>query len=100
MPICIMHNYVPYAHVHNLPHLCTVAAKKNSDVSIPFCPVQTEVKQPFHAQIWKQDGAEDGNGHVWSTIPAAASTKKKKCLESLRKPKEALLYPLMWLLNF
>ena len=37
------------------------SSQKNGDVSIPFRPVQMEVKQLFHAQKSKQDGAEIGN---------------------------------------
>ena len=74
----------------------TVAAKKKSgDVSVPFRPVQTEAKQPFHAQ-------KNGNGTVQGTATGKRWTccrlfqsqlARKRCLESLRRPKEALLYP-------
>ena len=43
------HRFFQSAPVYVHTCVCTVDTKK-SDVSIPFCLVQTEVKQLFHAQ--------------------------------------------------
>ena len=50
-----------YKHMRLITQIYgTVATKKNSDGSILFHPVQTEVKQAFYTlSKWKRDGAEE-----------------------------------------
>ena len=40
------------------------SSQKNGDVSVSFCPVQTEVKWPFMHKKRKLDEEEDGNGQA------------------------------------
>ena len=72
----------------------TVAAKKT--VTFQFRSVPSRQKQNGRSvhKKWKWDGAGDDDGQamdVLLTIPIVVSTKRR--LESLRRPKEALLYP-------
>ena len=64
-------------------------------VSVPFCPVQMEAKRPFHAQKIEtgrgggRRRSSDGKCRQLFQLQLA----RKRRLESLRKPKEASLYP-------
>ena len=71
---------------------------KNSDISVSFCPIQTEVKQLFHAQHMETewDGVYIAIGkryNLQSTISIVASMKKmpvesKKAKRIITLPKQ------------
>ena len=88
-----MHSFLVEDHIYS-------SHQKNGDVSVPFCPVQMEVKWPFHAQ---KNGNRTGQRlalgkrrKVQSTIPIIASTKKtlgesKKAKRSITLSKQSHL---------
>ena len=70
------------------------SSQKKGDISVLLGPIQTKAKWPFHTR-------KNGNGTGWGTAMTSDWTcsrlfqsylEWKRCLESLRKPKEALLY--------